>query len=211
MNDSRKAEDCMQKSVDTNEVIMIGKMESSKFTTSSVHGITFYNGYLLVERTSGKVDRIPISVNEKIFTASSPEIWKGKIGLNGKIVTYNDKNGHLFLSVQVTTVTPQPENACDKNLILMQATICRSGYRETPFGRRIVDLILACNRRFKSSYVPSIVWGWQADIVKNFKIGTKLFVKGRLQSRIYTKCYSDDLSVEKEAYELSISAFDVVR
>ena len=61
-------------------------------------------------------------------------------------------------------------------------------YRSTPFGREICDLMLAVNRAFgKSDYIPCIAWGRNAQYAARFRVGDRLRVTGRLQSREYQK------------------------
>ena len=62
------------------------------------------------------------------------------------------------------------------------------------------------NRAYnKSDYLPCIAWGRNARFVKDLKVGDKLEIYGRVQSRNYQKKTEDDI-VTKTAYEISISS-----
>ena len=65
------------------------------------------------------------------------------------------------------------------------------------------DIILAVGRRYRrSDYIPVISWGLQARETAEQPVGTKLLVRGRLQSRAYTKVI-DGESFQRMAFEVS--------
>ena len=67
-------------------------------------------------------------------------------------------------------------------------------------------MLLAVNRAYnKSDYLPCIAWGRNARYVKNIKVGQKVTIIGRIQSREYQKRISESESLVKTAYEISIS------
>ena len=79
-------------------------------------------------------------------------------------------------------------------------------YRVTPFGREITDVLLAVNRLHnKSDYIPCIFWGKNAKLVSEYNVGDSLKIEGRIQSREYQKKLSEDETVTKTAYEISVS------
>ena len=47
--------------------------------------------------------------------------------------------------------------------------------------------------------------GQERTLYKDMPIGERLWVTGRVQSRIYTKCLSEEVSEERVAYEVSVS------
>ena len=71
--------------------------------------------------------------------------------------------------------------------------------------------MLAVNRSYnKSDYLPCIAWGRNARFVKNFSIGDKVSVQGRIQSREYQKKVNDEL-VTRVAYEVSLNKIDLIK
>jgi single-stranded DNA-binding protein len=77
-------------------------------------------------------------------------------------------------------------------------------YRSTPFGREICDMMLAVNRAFgKSDYVPCIAWGRNAQYASRFRIGDRVRLTGRLQSREYQKLLENGEYMIRMAYEVS--------
>lgn len=193
-----------------NEIFLIGKLENEDFKSHIVNGHKIFSNYLLVNRLSGTVDRVPIRIWEPAFNRLPKEIWKEKVKITGEIITFNEKR-HLYVYVSVLEVTACSLSVQDDNMVSLEGNICSSTYRETPFGRKITDVKLACNRKHrKTSYIPALVWGQQAVTLKNLPIGSKLFVTGRFQSRKYLKKYSDGSCEEKETYELSVSNYVLI-
>ena len=92
------------------------------------------------------------------------------------------------------------------NQIFLEGYICKTPiYRETPLGREIADILLAVNRPYgKSDYIPCIAWGRNARYVSNFRVGIRVCIWGRVQSREYTKKISESECETRVAYEVSV-------
>ena len=72
-------------------------------------------------------------------------------------------------------------------------------------------MLLAVNRTYnKSDYIPVIAWGRNARYSKNFEVGTRIRVYGRIQSRTYQKKLSEDEIITKTAYEVSVNRLERV-
>ena len=100
----------------------------------------------------------------------------------------------------------------DVNEIHLKGTICKTPLvRKTPGGRVITDICLAVNRdnSKKSDYIPCIGWNKGAKLLGELKVGDKLDIEGRIQSRDYIKRTEDGQQIEKRAYEVSIKKFNV--
>ena len=93
------------------------------------------------------------------------------------------------------------------NSIDIVGYVCKEPvYRMTPFKREICDVLLAVNRAYnKSDYLPCIAWGRNARFMREIPVGTKVFVNGRVQSRVYQKVLADGTTEERTAYEVSIN------
>ena len=92
------------------------------------------------------------------------------------------------------------------NEIYLEGFLCKKPLqRVSPLGRKISDLMLAVNRMYnKSDYIPCIAWGRNAVYSSTMKVGDKLALQGRLQSRQYRKKTEDGEVEIKTAYEVSI-------
>jgi single-stranded DNA-binding protein len=88
--------------------------------------------------------------------------------------------------------------------------VCKSPlYRTTPFGREITDILLAVNRAYgKSDYIPCIAWGRNARFSEKLKVGDRIKIWGRVQSREYQKKTHNGEVLNKVAYEVSISKME---
>ena len=98
-----------------------------------------------------------------------------------------------------------------ENEIYLNGYLCKSPvYRVTPFGREISDVLIAVNRAYnKSDYIPAICWGRNARLVKNLSVGQNIKIFGRMQSRQYQKKISEDETVTKTAYEVSVNRIEI--
>lgn len=128
---------------------------------------------------------------------------------------WRDLNGksHTQLYVYVTEVENEDFLVGDINKIHLSGTICKvPTIRKTPSGRVITDLCLAINRvkSRKSDYIPCIGWNKGAKKLSALKVGDKLEIFGRIQSRVYLKKIDDETTVEKTAYEVSIKSFNII-
>lgn len=154
-----------------------------------------------VKRKSGTSDVLPVIVSERIM----PTLEVGeRVHVVGSFRSHNEET-RLILNVFADEIE-KTESLEDMNQIELNAYICKQpNYRETPQGRLISDLLLACNRRSgKSDYIPSITWGRNARYARELEVGTKVSVTGRVQSRGYQKKINDTEFEDRVAYEVSV-------
>ena len=72
--------------------------------------------------------------------------------------------------------------------------------------------MLAVNRAYnKSDYMPCIAWGRNARFSGNLAVGDNIKIWGRIQSREYQKKISEEETVTKTAFEISISKMEVIQ
>jgi single-stranded DNA-binding protein len=103
------------------------------------------------------------------------------------------------------------ESQKNPNYIYLNGFLCKPPvYRTTPFGREITDILIAVNRAYnKSDYIPCIAWGRNARFSSGLNVGDNIKIWGRIQSREYQKKISEEESITKTAYEISISKMEV--
>ena len=99
-----------------------------------------------------------------------------------------------------------------ENYVDIEGFICKDPVRRTsPLGREICDLMIAVNRMYnKSDYIPSIAWGRNAAFGESLRVGDKVSVEGRIQSRDYRKFTEEGYLVTKTAYEVSVVKIELV-
>ena len=197
-----------------NKVFLMGEVEEEPVYSHELYGEGFHEFYIAVPRLSGQTDVLPVTVSERLMPGVN--LAKGsKIALSGQFRSYNKlENGksRLMLTVFVRELLDVAPTA-NPNSIVLSGYICKPPvYRTTPFNREIADLLLAVNRAYnKSDYIPCIAWGRNARFVQNLKVGDRVALSGRIQSREYIKRLSETEQVTMTAYEVSVSklaAFD---
>ena len=125
------------------------------------------------------------------------------------------EHSKLYISVRAQEITDQ-EYEGDTNGVVLTGFVCKEGdMRTTPRGIRITDMILACWREDDESnvsdYIPAITWnGTAARAAENLNVGDCIEVRGRLQSREYTKELEHGETEVRTCYELSIEEYKVV-
>ena len=191
-----------------NKLRLTGTVTERPVYSHEVCGEEFYETKLSVPRLSGQEDVIPVTLSDRLLARI--EVKPGaKISISGQFRSYNKLEGEhsrLLLTAFAREILPADDEV-NPNTIEILGYICKPPvYRTTPFKREICDVLLAVNRAYnKSDYIPCIMWGRNARFIKDMPIGERLWVTGRVQSRIYTKCLSEDKSEERVAYEVSVS------
>ncbi len=204
--------------VPNNRGQIVGKLTEDVTKSFEVEGEKFYEGKMEIERLSDNVDILPFTISEKLVKACNLNLKKGEdFAFGGELRSYNrviDGKSRLILSFFVKEILDE-HNLAEENTNILHLTgfICKEpNYRVTPFNREICDVLLAVNRLMfnKSDYIPCILWGRNAKLMQNQKVGTKLELVGRIQSRNYKKEVSEGVFEEKTAYEVSVQKIAIV-
>ncbi|MDF2609077.1 MAG: Single-stranded DNA-binding protein [Lachnospiraceae bacterium] len=199
--------------MNNNNAKFIGTVVSPFEYSHSMYDEKFYTVYVSSNRTSGVADIMPVLVSNRVY--SKKEDLQGvRVEITGSFRSHNKHfNGksHLILYLFADTFT-QTEKEVDENSIKLNAFLCKiPSYRETPFLRKISDVILAVNRNCgKSDYLPAIAWSRNAAYMSTLKAGDHVLIKGRIQSRYYMKKIKENDYEERIAYEVSIQFIDLL-
>ena len=194
---------------DTNIVNLKGRIENNLEFSHEIFGEKFYTTKIKINRLSDSYDMLPITVSERLLEEVNLEEDK-LVKVTGQLRSYNkniNNKNRLVLTIYARDIEVEEEDNKDPNNIFLDGYVCKEPvYRKTPLGREITDLLVAINRPYnKSDYIPSIVWGRNAKFAKSLKVGDRIQMWGRVQSREYEKKLQDGESVKKVAYEVSIS------
>lgn len=189
-----------------NSIMIVGKIVGDIQFSHLTRELKFYTATVSVTRLSGTVDNIPVLFSQRYYEQAML-LKNAPVLLKGQIRTYNkDIDGHNKLIVTMFVQEVLPPAPVQVNDVCLYGTICREPtYRVTPFGKQICDLMIAVNRdNGKSDYIPCIAWGRTAKYASYLRVGDKLAVSGRFQSRDYQKQMDDGNVTTKTAYEVSI-------
>lgn len=190
-----------------NRMVAAGRMEGIPTLSHEVMNESFYAGVLLVKRLSGAVDRLPVTLPGKLLEGEA--VWgeNALLMLQGQVRSYNkvvEGAGRLMVTLFAQHLSVGAENDTLNRVELIGALCKPPIYRATPFGREICDLMLAVNRAFgKSDYIPCIAWGRNAQYAARFRVGDRIRLTGRLQSREYQKLLESGEYMVRNAYEVS--------
>ncbi len=196
-----------------NKVQIAGEVVSEPKFSHEIYGENFYEFDVKVNRLSNSFDTIPVTVSDRLLNGKELSVGKFIEGI-GQYRSYNKLDGEksrLLLTIFLRELEVK-ETIEQTNSIQIVGYVCKEPiYRTTPFNREICDVLLAVNRNYgKSDYIPCIAWGRNARFVKNFKVGDKVRVEGRIQSREYQKKVENEETLTKTAYEVSLSKISLV-
>ena len=177
-------------------------------------GEQFFVTTLRVPRLSGAEDFLPVTLSERLLI-DEPIAAGSVLCLDGQLRSYNkvvEGSGRLLITAFAQRLLPEEDDE-NPNRVQLTGALCKApSYRTTPFGREIADLMLAVNRSYgKSDYIPCITWGRTARYAANLKIGDKVQLVGRFQSRNYQKQLPDGTILNKVAYEVSVSRLSAMK
>ena len=194
---------------DTNVVYLRGELSENMDFSHEIFGEKFFNTKIKINRLSESYDILPLTISERLLQEVDIKA-NNLVNVIGQLRSYNkniDNKNRLVLTVFAREIKNTEENNKDPNSIFLDGYICNNPiYRKTPLGREITDLLVAINRPYnKSDYIPSIVWGRNAKFAKTLKVGDRVQMWGRVQSREYEKKTENGDVINKVAYEVSIS------
>lgn len=195
---------------DENNVVNLrGELDNKLEFSHEIFGEKFYNMKIKINRLSDSFDILPMTVSERLLQDIDLD-KQNLVNVVGQLRSYNktlNNKNRLVLTVFAREIKSIDEENKDPNSIFLDGYVCKEPvYRKTPLGREITDLLVAINRPYnKSDYIPSIVWGRNAKFAKNLKVGDRIQLWGRVQSREYEKKIDENNVIKKMAYEVSIS------
>lgn len=206
----------MKDNVENNVVCLAGKIDLDFRYNHSIFGEDFYFTEICVERQSGRKDRFPLMMSDRLIDLR--HFYKGcMVTVTGQLRSYNWWDGEkrrleIFVFVKEMTVIGTFTNNETSNQIFLDGYLCKEVvYRKTPLGREIADLCVAVNRLHgKSDYIPCIAWGRDARYARRLSTGSRVHITGRFQSREYEKRLDDGTLEIRTAYEVSIKNTGVI-
>lgn len=177
------------------------------------NGISYYETKLMTRRYSGTEDIVPVLLQG--YLIDSDQIYKGMcIRLHGaKFMSRDDENGRLVLYVVADAISFEKPDYNGYNVVELTGTIVKNPkYRKTPSGKEITELIIGNNLPdMRNNYFPCICWETMARKMAKAKVTTKIRLKGRIQSRTYTKFINEYTFEEHTTYEISVWKIEKIK
>lgn len=205
----------MERIIENNRVTISGTIENEFEFSHEVFGEGFYMTHLSIERKSGVIDKIPVMVSERMIAVN--EEWTGQcVKISGQFRSYNrhseDTSKPKLILYVFATEFEVIKKCIDINKIILDGYICKEPiYRTTPNGREVSDVLLAVNRAYKKTdYIPIICWGRNARYAESLRVGDRIEVEGRIQSRTYIKRIDEENVEEWVAFEVSCSKIEEI-
>lgn len=198
----------MDEIISGNRAELCGRIAAPARFSHESRGIRFFTFPLETLRLSGAADTVNVLLRESML----PLLPEERVFVEGELRSYNNRSGvgsRLVLTVLAREIA---EGAGpDEDRVTLLGAICKEPIlRVTPMGREICDIILAVNRRYRrSDYIPVIAWGSLARLTAEMPVGTRLLVRGRLQSREYIKVI-DGMPHPRLAFEVSAADIEPV-
>lgn len=202
--------------ITNNQAQVTGTITDEFKFNHEIYAEKFYTFTLNIPRLSGTDDSVRVMVSERLLAGENFQIGD-MVDIEGQFRSYNSYEpsgeNRLILTIFAKDITKHNgENNHNPNTLYLNGFICKTPvYRTTPFGREITDLLIAVNRSYnKSDYIPVIAWGRNARYAKTLNVGDNVKVWGRIQSRKYQKRISEDETITKTAYEVSVNRMEFV-
>ncbi|MCL1820836.1 MAG: single-stranded DNA-binding protein [Oscillospiraceae bacterium] len=198
--------------MDDNIIKLAGVLTERPVFSHESHNLKFYRLLMAINRLSGAADTLRVQAAQPLIEGL--ELTEGTyLCVSGHLRSFNNKSGigsKLILSVLARDLAFGEAEIEHVNALRITGTLCKQPtYRKTPLGREICDLLIAVSRYHgRSDYLPCIAWGVHARTGAELNTGDRVAIKGRLQSREYTKI-DNGIETVKTAFE--ISATDIER
>ena len=136
------------------------------------------------DRFSGTPDDIIVEIPNRLKGTFREWNWikvSGRIRSKWVRADHQEKKYMYLEAYDVST-----EGTLLVNTVEMTANICKKPVlRETPLGRTLCEICVAINGYRRSEYISCISWRDLAVKASEWKVGTKVRLKGRMQSRDY--------------------------
>ena len=194
-----------------NTITLRGTLLALPQLSHTNHGKQFYRFTLEVPRLSGTVDLLPVVAEESLVMQLDPTAGD-MLTVTGQIRSHNQRSDdvrHLLIFVFASQIVV--EDGEPLNEVYLEGPLCREPtFRKTPLGREICDVMLAVPRAFhRADYLPCITWGRTAQEISQCHTRDVIAIRGRMQSRIYTKLTADGAE-DRTAYEISALSAEAV-
>ena len=197
-----------------NQMIACGKVFTPIHETI-IESINYYEFMFECNRSENNSDVLHVIVKKTPQTGSLQFTEVGtELTLIGflRSINWHDETGKRHLNVMMQAIdfefhTSFKEDGFDNNIVILSGHICTEPtFKTTSLNRPIAEFRIAIRDTNNTDiyYIPLVVWGKKAvEVSEHYKVGDKLTLLGRVQSRIYYKKLSETDGEHRVAYEVS--------
>ena len=194
-----------------NKAFLIGTVEEESKITF-IENEVVYKTKLKVKRKSESYDHIPIIVPIRLM---SNEVVKDKnIEVFGEFRSdiQAGRKSTYFYATEIVSYEGEI-NTNDNNLVYFKGFLCDKPYCKIVKNQNEIAVFCIAVQRddHKVDYIYCIVWEDDAEWLKKQRIGQKIYLYGRMQSRVFYKKIEN--SQEKrsiEVYEVNVLEVDKI-
>lgn len=203
-----------------NKVRVSGKLMMAPVTDHETSNGWMWRTEIATVRTSGVADMLQVIIPEWVMEAAGVDFDKlPRVEITGEIRRHRlqelrpDGQARWVPAVYAQQIKPADDGAPDVDQVELLCEINKAlGQRATPLGKRITEMRVTMLRAYGHwDSVIVISWAGLADRLKKLPVGTKLHIKGRLQSRGYIKVQEDGTRRAMMTYEVSAYYAEVVK
>ena len=184
-----------------NLAIIRGKLMND-FSNLNKKDSDFCGNVISVKRSSGAVDEIPIAIPKRM----AENIIQKEVSITGEWRSKNYyRDGKMHMKHYLLVREIRHEEAEDHNEIMLTGFVCKPPeYRETSLGKGVGRMVIAVNRPYgRGDYIRCVTWNQNARRAYNLKVGDKISITGRIQSREYMRKI-EGVERVSVAYEVSV-------
>lgn len=207
-----------------NIAVITGLIEDEfEYSHTAENGEKFYKNKVSVKREkSQEIDRVPIVVSQYLILELKASVVQKRVYVEGEVRSYNDKKEgmegrkRLKVFVFVKEIYFITEEYNDSNSICFEESfLVKTAFlTKRKQNKNVIssaDVLIAVNRlNGQSSYLPCIFWGANARSIARQKVGTRMKLAGKMQSREYPKKLPSGKIEYIETYEISVETVDVL-
>lgn len=195
-----------------NRITVTGRLMRAPVIDHETSNGCIWQTNIATVRTSGYTDMLQLMIPDWVMEKSGIELDKlPRVKIAGEIRRHKlhelraDGQARWVPAIYAQKIEIAEVGTPDEDQVELLCEINKPmGLWETPLGRRITEMRVTMQRAFGHwDSVIVISWGGLADRLKDLPLGTKLHVKGRLQSRGYIKVLDDGTRRPMVTYEVS--------
>lgn len=191
-----------------NKVRLIGKFASDFKQLKSPSG-TSYKAMFAVTRRSGFIDVFPVITFENITITKvkgDTACVIGRIMTRDTSAKTDEGFPKLTTEIYASKISYFGYDRNEASVEIEGKVVGKAHFRYTPKGKHLNNFAVAVPRKNgKTDLIHVLAWDEKAEVLTNIKDGEPIKIKGRLQTRAYTK--KSDQSKHK-VYEVSLISYE---